>query len=225
MDGNGRWAERQGRARTDGHLQGLKTARSIVEAAARLGIQYLTLYVFSTENWKRAESEVRFILGLIKRYLAAELEHYRKDRLRLRHAGDLEGLPADIAAEVQSACDDTRHYDGMQVVLALNYGGRAEIARAARRALAAGAALIDEAAIGAHLDNPDIPDPDMIIRSAGEFRTSNFLLWESAYAEYYISDVLWPDWTEADLRKALDAYARRDRKFGAVHGGGGGSIL
>jgi undecaprenyl diphosphate synthase len=268
MDGNGRWAQRQGRPRTDGHLEGLKTARKIVEAAVRLGLRYLTLYVFSTENWKRAESEVRFILALVKRYLVAELDHYRKDRLRVRHAGDLAGLPQDIAAEISKACEDTKDFEGMQVVLALNYGGRDEIIRAITKALANGVesgelatrdrrfspdirsdmgdsgrgALrgsspaggvgrnnvrpwggappsmlhISEAMLASCLDNPDIPDPDLIIRTAGEFRTSNFLLWEAAYSEYYISDKLWPDWTEDDLKRAIAAYSARDRRYGGI---------
>jgi undecaprenyl diphosphate synthase len=187
----------------------------MVEVAERLGIRYLTLYVFSTENWKRAKTEVAFIMGLVKKYLIAELEHYKKDRLRVRHAGDLSRLPADIAREIRKAVDDTWDYDGMQVVLALNYGGRDEITRAARR-LAEHGEPITEATISGALDNPDVPDPDLIIRTAGEYRTSNFLLWEAAYAEYYVSDVLWPDFTEEELRKALAAYGERTRKFGAV---------
>ncbi|MDR2481345.1 MAG: di-trans,poly-cis-decaprenylcistransferase [Spirochaetaceae bacterium] len=215
MDGNGRWAQRRGRPRTDGHLEGLKTARRIVESANRLGICYLTLYVFSTENWKRAESEVNFILGLVKRYLVAELDYYRKDRLRVRFAGDMAGLPPEIAVEVRKACEDTKDYDGMNVVLALNYGGRDEIVRAVCKAAAAGKEITGEL-IAANLDNPDVPDPDLIIRTAGEFRISNFLLWEGAYAEYYISDALWPDWTEENLKDAITSYAKRERKFGAI---------
>ncbi|MDR0526420.1 MAG: di-trans,poly-cis-decaprenylcistransferase [Spirochaetaceae bacterium] len=221
MDGNGRWAARQGRPRTDGHLEGLKTARKIVEASVRLGIRYLTLYVFSTENWKRAESEVQFIMNLVKRYLVDELNHYRKDRLRVRHAGDLSGLPAEISAEVRKACEDTRAFDGMQVILALNYGGRNEIIRAVNRildgkALNGESVIVNESAIANNLDNPDVPDPDLIIRTAGEFRTSNFLLWEGAYSEYYISSELWPDWTESHLRAALDFFACRERRFGGA---------
>jgi undecaprenyl diphosphate synthase len=222
MDGNGRWAECRGRPRTDGHLEGLKTARQIVEAANRMGLCYLTLYVFSTENWKRAETEVRFILGLVKKYLVAELEHYKKDRLRVRHAGDITRLPREIAAEINKAVRDTQDYDGMQVVLALNYGGRDEIVRAVRKICNSEQftlpASVTESLISAHLDNPDVPDPDLIIRTAGEHRTSNFLLWEGAYAEYYISDVLWPDWTEDDLKKAIAAFSSRERKFGAIIG-------
>ncbi|MDR2468750.1 MAG: di-trans,poly-cis-decaprenylcistransferase [Spirochaetaceae bacterium] len=217
MDGNGRWAEARGRPRTDGHLEGLKTARKIVGAAVRSGLQYLTLYVFSTENWKRTRTEVNFILGLVKRYLIAELEYYRKDHLRLRHAGDKAGLPAEIAAEIQNVCDETKDHAGMQVILALNYGGRDEIVRSLRRIIAEDkTAMVDENLIHAHLDNPDIPDPDLIIRTAGEFRTSNFLLWEGAYAEYYISSTLWPDWTEEHFNKAIASYSGRQRKFGAV---------
>lgn len=217
MDGNGRWAVSRGKPRTDGHLEGLKAARKIVEAANKRGLRYVTLYVFSTENRKRAESEVNFILGLVKRYLIAELDKYRKDKLRVRHAGDIDGLPEDIAREIQKACADTRDYDGMQVVLAINYGGRDEIIRAARRMTSRGGP-INEDSLRLCLDNPDIPDPDLIIRTAGEFRTSNFLLWESAYSEYYISERLWPDWTDEDLGRALEWYAGRDRRFGAADG-------
>jgi len=232
MDGNGRWAQKHGLPRSDGHLEGLKTARRIVEAANRLKIRYLTLYVFSTENWRRAESEVRFILSLIKRYLVAELENYRKDRLRVRHTGDISKLPAEIAAEINKACKDTENFDGMQVILAINYGGRDEIVRAFRKIIGKiiGQAEIinqsgrggqaefqnglDEELIRGHLDNPDVPDPDLIIRTAGEFRTSNFLLWEGAYSEYFISPELWPDWTEENLKEAIGAYGARDRRFG-----------
>ncbi|MDR2865284.1 MAG: di-trans,poly-cis-decaprenylcistransferase [Spirochaetaceae bacterium] len=224
MDGNGRWAQKRRLKRTDGHLEGLKTARRIVEAANRLGLRYLTLYVFSTENWKRAESEVNFILSLVKRYLVAELDHYRTDRLRVRYAGDMDRLPRDIASEINKACDDTKDYDGMQVVLALNYGGRDEIVRAVNRMLGQSGdgdskkslPSVSEDMISAYLDNPDIPDPDFIIRTAGEFRTSNFLLWEGAYSEYYISDLFWPDWTEEDLKNAITDYGKRERRFGAV---------
>jgi undecaprenyl diphosphate synthase len=218
MDGNGRWAKARGSLRTQGHLEGLKAAKRIVKAAAGLGIRYLTLYVFSTENWKRSADEVNFIMGLVKQYLKSELDFYRENRIRLRHAGDSAGLPADIAAEIRDVCDETAGYDGIQVILALNYGGRDEIIRAVQRAARAGEdpSAITEAAVARYLDNPDIPDPDLIIRSAGEYRTSNFLLWEGAYAEYYVSPVLWPDWTDKDLALALETYRKRERKFGGV---------
>jgi undecaprenyl diphosphate synthase len=219
MDGNGRWAQKRGLPRTQGHQEGLKAAKRVVKAASDLGVKYLTLYAFSTENWKRAGEEVGFIMALVKQYLRGELNFYRENRLRIRHAGDREGLPRDILKEIEKAAADTAQFEGMQVILALNYGGRDEIVRAVRR-LAAGfsgdPAAITEAGIGAKLDNPDVPDPDLIIRTAGEFRISNFLLWEGAYAEYYISPKLWPDWDGEDLIRAAGEYQNRDRRFGGL---------
>jgi undecaprenyl diphosphate synthase len=218
MDGNGRWAEKRGMVRTRGHLEGLKAAKRIVKASSDMGIRYLTLYVFSTENWKRAAEEVGFIMGLVKQYLKAELDFYRANRIRIRHAGDPGGLPPEIARELEEAQRDTETFEGLQVILALNYGGRDEIVRAVNRALGEnpGSGALSGELIGEHLDNPDVPDPDLIIRSAGEFRLSNFLLWEGAYAEFYVSDRLWPDWGAEELLKAVEHYGRRDRKFGAL---------
>jgi undecaprenyl diphosphate synthase len=217
MDGNGRWARSKGLARTSGHTEGLKAARRIVETASGRGIRYLTLFVFSTENWKRASQEVDFIMSLVKQHLTRELDFYRENRIRIRHTGDEDGLAPDILAEIEQAKNDTRDFDGMQVILALNYGGRNAIVRAARRALAGGAGQsLDEDAITRNMDNPDVPDPDLIIRTAGEFRTSNFLLWEAAYAEYFITDKFWPDFLAADFEAALAAYAARERRFGAI---------
>jgi undecaprenyl diphosphate synthase len=215
MDGNGRWAQRRGLPRTSGHSEGLKAARRVVEAASKSGVGYLTLFVFSTENWKRAASEVDFIMGLVKQHLMRELDFYRENRIRIRHTGDLDGLAPEIAAEIKTARNDTKDFDGMQVVLALNYGGRDAIVRAVRRMLQNPVDTpLSETDLGAHLDNPDVPDPDLIIRTAGEFRTSNFLLWEAAYAEYFISDLLWPDFSVADFNAALAAFAARERRFG-----------
>jgi undecaprenyl diphosphate synthase len=221
MDGNGRWAKFRGMARTQGHLEGLKTAKRIVKAAGDRGIAYLTLYTFSTENWKRAAEEVGFIMGLVRQYLRGELDFYRENAVRIRHAGNKEGLPRDIREELEKAMEDTRDFKGIQVILALNYGGRDEIIRAVNRLLAAGGTggtggAVDEALLQSCLDNPDIPDPDLIIRTAGEFRTSNFLLWEGAYTEYYVSEKFWPDFTEADLDAALASYGRRDRRYGGI---------
>ena len=218
MDGNGRWAKARGELRTHGHLAGLQAAKRIVKAAADMGIKYLTLYVFSTENWKRTADEVGFIMGLVKKYLRSELEFYRENRIKLRHAGDPSRLPPDIAAEIKDICTETEKYSGLEVILALNYGGRDEIVRSVKRAALAGEDLSNpsEAIIAQYLDNPDVPDPDLIVRSAGEYRTSNFLLWEGAYAEYYISPVLWPDWTEKELAGAIETYQNRERKFGGI---------
>jgi undecaprenyl diphosphate synthase len=216
MDGNGRWARKRNQVRTQGHQEGLKAAKRIVKAASGMGIGYLTLYAFSTENWKRAADEVGFIMALVKQYLKAELDFYRENRIRIRHAGDLQGLPGEIAREIEEACRDTRSFEGMQLILALNYGGRDEIVRAVRRLPSD--TEVTETVLARYLDNPDIPDPDLIIRTAGEFRISNFLLWEAAYAEFYISGKLWPDWDEEDLRAAVSDFQTRDRRFGGIAG-------
>jgi len=226
MDGNGRWAQQRGLIRTQGHLEGLQAAKRIVKAASDRGIQYLTLYAFSTENWKRAAEETGFIMGLVKQYLRSEMNFYRDNRIRVRYAGDTAGLPPDIADEIAAAMADTREFDGMQVIVALNYGGRDELVRAVKRLAAQrfaegqDMAAVTEKDIAACLDNPDVPDPDLIIRSAGEYRTSNFLLWEGAYAELYVSAKFWPDWTDDDLAEALDAYRSRDRRFGGIAANG-----
>ncbi|MCL2762698.1 MAG: polyprenyl diphosphate synthase [Treponema sp.] len=218
MDGNGRWAQQRSMLRTQGHLEGLQAAKRIVKAASDMGIQYLTLYTFSTENWKRAVDEVGFIMGLVKQYLRGEMDFYRQNHIRIRHTGDAAGLPEDIASEIAGAAADTKDFNGMQVILALNYGGRDELIRALRRLAAQNQdmATVTEKDIAACLDNPDVPDPDLIIRSAGEYRMSNFLLWEGAYSELYVSAKLWPDWTGSDLAEAIDEYRSRDRRFGGI---------
>jgi len=217
MDGNGRWAQKRGQLRTQGHLEGLKTAREIAKAASDMGLPYLTLYTFSTENWKRSTEEIGFVMNLVIQYLRSELDVCREHNIRIRHAGNREGLRKDVLFELDEACKATSNYTGTSVVLALNYGGRDEIVRAAKKLLAAGE-VISEENLSRYMDNPDIPDPDLIIRTAGEFRTSNFLLWESAYAEYYISDKLWPDWTNNDLAEAVSSYGKRKRRFGDAQG-------
>ena len=222
MDGNGRWAKKRGQLRTQGHLEGLKAAKRIVKAASDMGISYLTLYTFSTENWKRTVEEVGFLMGLVKQYLREELGFCMENCIRVRHAGDRKGLPEDILKELDDTCYATKDFKGMQVILALNYGGRDEIVRAFRKLIAAGNAsgplsdTVNEETVSQYLDNPDIPDPDLIIRTAGEFRTSNFLLWEGAYSEYYISDKLWPDWTGEDLAEAVSSFKKRERRFGGT---------
>ena len=217
MDGNGRWAKKRGQLRTQGHLEGLKTAREIAKAASDMGISYLTFYTFSTENWKRGKEEVGFIMNLVKKYLRSELDLCREKQIRIRHAGNRQNLPKDVLRELDSACEDTKAHHGLQVILALNYGGRDEIVRAVKKLLESGQAVSEEK-ISQYLDNPDVPDPDLIIRTAGEFRASNFLLWESAYAEYYISDKLWPDWADEDLALAISEFGKRERRFGYAPG-------
>jgi undecaprenyl diphosphate synthase len=218
MDGNGRWAQQRGLARTQGHLEGLKAAKRVVKAASDLGIKYLTLYTFSTENWKRTSQEVNFIMGLVKQYLRTDFNFSRENRIRTRFAGNMAGLPEDIQKEISDTITDTAGFDGMQVILAMNYGGRDEIVRALRKFAANSSDLtnINEESINKFLDNPDIPDPDLIIRSAGEYRTSNFLLWEGAYSELYFSQKFWPDWDKDDLQTAIEDFNKRNRRFGGV---------
>jgi undecaprenyl diphosphate synthase len=219
MDGNGRWARARGRPRTEGHLEGLTAAKRVTAAASDLGIRWLTLYTFSTENWRRAEEEVSYLMFLIQRHLRNEFDFYRKNRIRILHAGDIDRLPPEVVREIRSAMADTAGFDGLTVVLAINYGGRDEIARAVRRAAAAGeAADLTEARLRTYLDLPDVPDPDLIIRTGAELRQSNFLLWQSAYAELYFSPKLWPDWDRPDLEAALEEYAHRSRRFGREGG-------
>ena len=219
MDGNGRWARERGRPRSEGHLEGLTAAKRVTAAAADLGIRWLTLYTFSTENWSRAEEEVSYLMFLIRTHLKREFDFYRRNRIRILHAGDLERLPADVVKEIRSAMADTAGFDGLTVVLAINYGGRDEIVRAVRRAAAAGdAARMTEETLRANLDLPEVPDPDLVIRTGAELRHSNFLLWQAAYAELYFSPRLWPDWDRADLAAALEDYARRSRRFGGAGG-------
>ena len=221
MDGNGRWAEKRGLLRTQGHLEGLSAAKRIVKAAVNLGIKFLTLYTFSTENWKRSTSEVSFIFGLVKQYLRSEIDFYRENQIRIRHAGDIKGLPPEIASEIDSVLNETSGFNQLQLVLAINYGGRDEIVRAVRKLansenLKQKLADFSEKDIDLLLDNSDIPNPDLIIRTAGEYRTSNFLIWEGAYSEWYFSEKYWPDWDREDLVKALDNYKMRDRRFGGL---------
>jgi undecaprenyl diphosphate synthase len=215
MDGNGRWATARGLPRTEGHREGLEAAKRIVKAAEDLGIRYLTLYTFSTENWKRAAEEVGFLMGLIKRHLSAELDFYRENGIRVVHAGDPAGLPPDVLSEIRRVEADTKGFDRLTVVLAINYGGRDEIVRAARRLAARGEPLT-EAGIAANLDHPEVPDPDLVLRPGGETRISNFLLWESAYAELLFVKTLWPDFRPEDLAAAVDEYRNRDRRFGGT---------
>ncbi len=217
MDGNGRWATQRGLPRSEGHRQGLENAKNLVLAASRLGIRYLSLYAFSTENWKRTADEVGFLMGLIKRHLRSELAFYKKNSIRFVHSGDPEGLPKDIVDEIRDVEASTRHFDGMTLNIAINYGGRDEIVRAVRRLAQKGSlAELGTKDITGALDRPDLPDPDLIIRTGGEYRLSNFLLWESAYSELFFSEALWPDFSAQELEAALADFARRERRFGGL---------
>jgi undecaprenyl diphosphate synthase len=217
MDGNGRWATARGKSRSEGHLEGVKAAKRVVAAAADLGLQFLSYYVFSTENWKRTEEEVSYLMFLVRAYLKKEFDFYREKGIRILHSGDPDALPPDIRAEIADVARDTAGFNGLAVNLCINYGGRDEIVRAANRCLAEdpGRPLTEEA-LGRRLDQPGVPDPDLVIRTAGEQRLSNFLLWQSSYAEFYISPKLWPDWDRGDLEAACEEYARRSRRFGGA---------
>jgi undecaprenyl diphosphate synthase len=220
MDGNGRWARQRNLNRTAGHREGLKATKAIVKAAADMGIKYLSLYTFSTENWKRAQEEVSFLMGLVHQHLRKEYDFYRENEIRIRHSGDLSGLPPEVQEDIRTVIRDTASHERLTVNLAINYGGKNEILRAVRKLIQSNPVLVPEelteASIAQYLDNPDIPDLDLVIRTAGELRLSNFLLWESAYAELYFSPKLWPDFTPDDFLEAILNYQSRQRKFGGV---------
>ena len=222
MDGNGRWATKRGLSRSAGHKAGSRTFQNIAEYCRDIGVKYLTVYAFSTENWKRSEEEVGAIMGLLKRYLMEAIEKMAENRIRLEFFGDLSRLTPELQALCEKAREISKGYDGAQANICLNYGGRDEIVRAARayaQACAEGKAdpqALNEELFGKLLFSRDIPDPELIIRPSGEIRTSNFLLWQSAYAEYYFTDVLWPDFGPEELEKAIESYNRRSRRFGGV---------
>lgn len=222
LDGNGRWAQKRGLPRTAGHGVGSENFRTIATYCRDIGVDYLTVYAFSTENWKRSEEEVGAIMGLLKKYLFEALEKMERDHVRLNFFGDLSKLPADLQALAGKTLETSTHYDGFQANICLNYGGRDEIVRAARRFAqdcVDGKCSPDdltEADFGRLLFSGDIPDPDLVIRPSGELRLSNFLLWQSAYSEYYFTDVLWPDFTPQELEKAIASYNGRQRRFGGV---------
>jgi len=224
MDGNGRWARAKGLPRIAGHRQGAEVVRRLVEHCGEIGVSYLTIYAFSSENWKRPEAEVDDLMGLLRLYLRRELDALARGGVRMRFIGDRARLAGDIVALIEAAERKTRNNTGLTLMVALNYGGRHEIVRAVR-ALARDvrdgdldADAIDEAAIAARLDTVDIPDPDLMIRTSGEQRVSNFLLWQGAYTELVFLPVLWPDFTNDHFDAAIAEFRRRDRRFGASSG-------
>jgi undecaprenyl diphosphate synthase len=218
MDGNGRWAAQRRLPRVRGHQAGVDAVRDAVETSARLGIQVLTLYAFSVENWKRPELEVKTLMTLLKRYLRLELKTLVRNNIRFQVIGRKEGLGRDVQQELQRAMDHTAAATGMVFNIALNYGGRAEIVDAARRAIQAGVAPedLDEGRFAGFLYTAGQPDPDLLIRTSGEMRVSNFLLWQIAYAEIHVTDVLWPDFRCRHLLEAVLDYQGRDRRFGGI---------
>lgn len=218
MDGNGRWAKGRGLARLLGHREGYKTLRGVLLTASELGIRYLTVYAFSAENWRRPEDEVRGLMKLIEQAAKDELRSMHQNNVRIQAAGRLAEVPAGLRQAIEDGIATTRDNSGITFTLAINYGGRAEMVDAIRAIAAEGLApdQIDEQTIAAHLYNPTHPEPDLMIRTAGEMRWSNFLLWQSAYTELYVTEVPWPEFGERELLDAVSTYQRRTRKFGAV---------
>lgn len=222
MDGNGRWAKKRGLPRTAGHKVGAEAFRTIANYAKSIGLHYLTVYAFSTENWKRSTDEVETIMGLLEKYLRELIRDMDKNRVRFCFFGDLSRLSPELQQEARETAERSARYTGVQVNFCLNYGGRDEILRAAKQFAADCASgksrpeELTEAGFSDLLYSAGVPDPDLIIRPSGEIRISNFLLWQSAYSEYYFTDTLWPDFGPRDLDAAIHAYNRRSRRFGGV---------
>ncbi len=215
MDGNGRWAKQRGLPRTAGHKVGAEVFRKIATYCKDLGVEYLTVYAFSTENWKRPQDEVSTIMGLLKQYMLEAIDSMERDQIRLRFLGDLSAISPELQALVDRTNAISEHIHGFQANVCLNYGGRDEILHAARECVAAGEDMTEEN-FQKHLYSAGIPDPELIIRPSGELRLSNFLLWQCAYSEFYFCDTLWPDFDERALDRAIIDYQRRDRRFGGV---------
>lgn len=222
MDGNGRWAKRKGLPRSAGHVQGGKVVEQILEDARDLGIHYLTVYAFSTENWSRPADEVKALMKLLREYMRTSIKKCMKNNVRTRVIGDRSKLDKDIIASIEALEDATKDNTGVQFTIAINYGSRDEIRRAVTgiaKEVAAGTISPDEVTeemIASHLDTHELPDPDLLIRTCSEQRISNYLLWQCAYTEFYYTDKAWPDFDKAELQRALDAYAERDRRYGKV---------
>lgn len=222
MDGNGRWAKARGRFRIEGHRAGIKTVRQIVRACGELGVRFLTLYSFSIENWKRPQREVRALMVLLKTFLKRELKELMENNVRLRAIGRIQDLSPDVRRELQNVIDQTKNNSGLNLVLALNYGGRAEIIDAVHHAVSdvlkkkLSLEDLDEARFAKYLYTLDIPDPDLLIRTSGELRVSNFLLWQISYSEIWVTDTLWPDFNRDELLKAIEDYSKRNRRFGGA---------
>lgn len=218
MDGNGRWAKARNLPRLAGHQAGTSNLRRVLRACKNYGIKIVTLYAFSTENWQRPPEEVNGLMRLLEVSIDRELEALHREGVQIRHLGRLDRIPHSLQQKILRAIEYTRHNTHLILNVALNYGGRAEIVDATRRIIAEGLRPeeLDEATFSRYLYTSDLPDPDLIIRTSGEYRVSNFLIWQGAYAEYYVTDVLWPDFDERELLKAIEHYQRRERRFGRV---------
>ena len=220
MDGNGRWAAERGLSRTEGHRAGTENIRRILQSFAAHGVRYLTLFAFSTENWERPTEEVNALIEILQEMIRAETRQLHEEGVRLMHIGRLDRLPDGVQKGIADAVEMTKDNDGITVALAYDYGGRSEMTNAIRSIVADGiqASQIDERLVSSYLYTAGMPDPDLIIRTAGEMRISNFLLWQAAYAEYYSTGVYWPDFDETEVDKAIAAYGQRRRKYGRVDG-------
>ena len=218
LDGNGRWAKAKGMPRNYGHVQGAKNGEKICEDAYYMGIKYLTVYAFSTENWKRSKDEVDALMTLLRNYMKTCVKTAKKNHMRVRVIGDKSGLAEDIQASIAKLEEESKDQDGLNFTIAINYGSRDEICRAVRKIVAEGIQPEDvtEEVISDHLDTAGIPDPDLLIRTSGELRLSNYLMWQLAYTEFYFTDVPWPDFNKAELEKAIEKYNGRDRRYGGV---------
>ena len=219
MDGNGRWAQARGRPRMAGHKAGVDNIRPVLEACVEIGVPYLSLFAFSTENWNRPDHEVSGLLNLLGSAIRTQLDELNANGVQIRHSGNLDRVNPHLQAEMQRAVHETRHNNRITLNVAFNYGGRAEILAAVRRIIRAGVPPedLDADRFQGFLDQPDLPDLDLIIRTGGEFRLSNFMLWQATYAEYYSTETFWPAFGPDELRTALSEYARRERRFGGVH--------
>jgi len=220
MDGNGRWAKARGLPRLKGHQAGTENLRPILRASAEFGIQILTVWAFSTENWRRPQAEVRGLLRILQQVIRRELRELHAEGVRICHLGRLDRLPGSLSRQILDAVEFTRENNRIVLNVAFDYGGRAEIVQAVQRIIRDGipAEAVDEALLSGYLYTAGQPDPDLIIRTSGEMRTSGFMLWQSAYSEYYVTPTLWPDFGRDELYEALLAYDRRDRRFGGITG-------
>jgi undecaprenyl diphosphate synthase len=220
MDGNGRWAKRRRLPRIAGHRAGIRAVRQAVEACARLGVPYLTLYAFSVENWKRPHTEVKLLMGLLREYLKKEIGELNRQNVRLGVIGRVAELPVPVQGDLRGALEQTQANTGLRLTLALNYGARAEMIDAVRSLVEHqqrnGSMTIDETSFSQHLYTRDLPDPDLLIRTSGEMRLSNFLLWQVAYSEIWVTDTLWPDFTQQDFFKAILDFQKRERRYGGL---------
>ena len=220
LDGNGRWAQQRNLPRTAGHAAGAETFRKIATYCRDIGLEYLTVYAFSTENWKRPKNEVDTIMSLLEKYLYEAIDRMERDKVKMCFFGDTTVLPPELQELIARTREISRHYEGCQVNICLNYGGRDEILRAvaqyAQEYKAGTAPELTEESFSRYLYSAGVPDPDLLIRPGGELRLSNFLMWQSAYSELYFTDTLWPDFTEADINRAIAAYQHRDRRFGGI---------